>query len=109
MNLIVATIGLGLLMSGVSIGRKLIDGSPLYFYPWHEKLFYAGSVVSILAIITGFLFFGAWWIGSILIAWMPLNYYFGKVFSNPDHSAMGLIVFIVLGTALFASGLVIAE
>lgn len=109
MDLILATIGLGFLMSGVSVGRKLIDGSPLYFYPWHENLFYAGSVVSILAIITGFFFFGAWWIGSILIAWLPLNYYIGKFFSNPLHAATGLIVSIVLGTALFASGLAIAE
>lgn len=108
MDLIIATIGLGFLMSGVSIGRQLIDGSPLYFYPWHSKLFYAGSVVSILSLISGFFLFGAWWLGSILVAWFLLSYFIGRAFANPAHAATGLIVSIVLGAALFGAGLAIA-
>jgi hypothetical protein len=109
MDLIIATIGLGFLMSGVSTGRQMIEGSPLHFYPWHTKLFYAGSIIAILSLISGFFFFGAWWIGSILVAWLPLNYYIGRIFSNPAHAAMGLLVSVVLGTAMFGAGLAIAE
>lgn len=103
-----ATIGLGLLVSGTSTGRLMIDGSPLYFFPWAEKLFYVGGVLSILSLISGFFFFGAWWLVSILVAWLPLNYLFGKPFSNPEHRAFGVIVSNSAGTVLFVAGVALA-
>ncbi len=106
---IIATIGLGFLLSGASIGKNLIDGSPLYYYPWHEKVFYVGSVISLLSIISGFFFFGIWWAASIIVAWLPLNHYISKIFSKPTQGATGLMISVILGTVLFGIGLTIGE
>ena len=106
---IIATIGLGFLLSGVSTGKILIDGSPLYFYPWHIKIFYVGCVISFLSVITGFFFFGIWWAASILAAWLPLNHYIGKIFSKPTQGATGLLISVILGTVLFGIGITIGE
>lgn len=108
MDLILATIGLGLLVSGASTGKLMIDGSPLYFSPWVEKLFYVGAVLSFLSLISGFFFFGAWWLVSIVVAWLPLNYLFGKPFSNPAHRAFGVIVSNSAGSILFVAGMALA-
>ena len=106
---IIATIGLGFLMAGGSIGQKLINGSPNLYYPWHVKLSYAGTVISILSVISGFFIFGPWWAASILVAWLPLNYSITKIFSKPMLGAAGLMISVILGTLLFGIGLTIAE
>jgi len=109
MDFIIATIGLGFLMAGVSTGRQVIDGSPLYYHVTQVPAFYIGSTLSIISVIAGFFFFGFWWIAAILLAWLPLNYYISKIFAKPTLAAIGFQLAIVIGTVLLGVGLTIAE